>query len=366
MPRSSSVLPGSTSTSAAAVAPTSARAIAVLPERLAGERGGRDEEQAQGDGVGQLRAAQRPGRDRVVPVVRRRCSRASPITAVLQEAQPARPGRRVLLDRGQEAGVQLGMLRLDPPGDPARVAGRPTRDDGPRQARHRRPGPRTWPGATPRPSPRIPAATRPGRAPARRAPTPASRAPGRSRAGPAGTGARPVPVPAAVRCSCRQSPPQSAAGAPGIAPPARFRRSGRRWPPGSASARASGDFPAPRSASAGAARGRPLRGTRFASRQPNCSRVSTCSGAVLLSSGSRFTANDRAPSRGVDRVDARAGRSRRRRGAPAATVDDRPVRLVDDQALGRRRPRPAAARDRGPGGSPRRAAAGSRPPARPP
>ncbi len=90
----------------------------------------------------------------------------------------------------------------------------------------------------------------------------------------------------AVPCSCRQCLRAGRAGSiEPFAPPARFRRSGCRWPPGSASARVSGGFRARRCASAGAARGRQFCGEWFASRQPNCSSVSTSSGAVLLSSG---------------------------------------------------------------------------------
>ena len=58
---------------------------------------------------------------------------------------------------------------------------------------------------------------------------------------------------------------------------------------------------------------------RFARRQPNCSSVSTSSGAVLLSDGSRFTANDARAAGGVDRVDAGLRPSRRTPSVPGAS-----------------------------------------------
>ncbi len=75
-----------------------------------------------------------------------------------------------------------------------------------------------------------------------------------------------------------------------------------------------------------------------ASRQPSCSRVSTPSGAVLLSTGSRLTANDsraRSASRSRRRP---AGRSRRRTSAPAsrATVEPSGLRIVTLLGAGQR------------------------------
>ena len=130
-------------------------------------------------------------------------------------------------------------------------------------------------------------------------------APAQSRAARAGSAARPVPMLVGVLCSCRQGLRADRAGSIDGSPrQPGFEDQDADDRQGSASARASGGLPARRYTSAGAARGRHVFREWFARRTPNCSIVSTGSGAVLLSRGSRLTANDDRAGRRVDRVEA--------------------------------------------------------------
>ena len=261
----------------------------------------------------------------------RLCSRALATTVSCRK--PSRPegACSVLLDGGQEAGVQVGMRRLDPAGDAAEVSRRPHGD------RRRRRGPRPAPG--PRTQRRPPIGPHPGRGEqARRpGPRPTSRGPGCSRGEPRGPGARPVPTPAvSSRLMIRRASARFGRGRPSrpasqvstIRTVIAARISGRQsfWRPSSSA------FCICRITSRSAS----MRDALIARRQPNCSSVSTSRGAVLLSAGSRFTANSRAPWR---------SRPRRRRAASVSVNVEAPrreprrraVRLADgDGPFGQR------------------------------
>ena len=323
MPRSISASPGSTWTSDG-VGPPGRRAGRRRPcERDLADQGG-DHADA-GRPAPPRGRAWRPRSVQVGTVssqsCARRCSRASRITAVWRN--PSRPGGRglVLLDGGEEPGAQLGVPRLDPPGDPARVARRPAGPGSDAGDRRRR-GQRERPASSERD--RDPASS-PGRDQSD-GEAPADQGPGQ----PAERQAAPEPdVPESARdlfqclpqfaCSCRQGLRAGRAGSARAGPPARFRRSGRRSPPGSASARASGGLPAPRSATAGGARGRPpsASGSPAGSRTAPASRRAAAPSCSPPGRGSRRTTAGRRPCRSCRRP---AGRSRSKTSAPGASV----------------------------------------------
>ena len=97
----------------------------------------------------------------------------------------------------------------------------------------------------------------------------------------------------------------------------------------------------------------------FASRQPNCSSVSTCKRRGLALQRIEVDGERPRAVRRVDRVDAGLVVSSKNALA-GGDRHDRPVRLVDDQCLGGVRRRPAAARDRRPRDSPPPHGRGSR------
>ena len=113
--------------------------------------------------MGELRAEEGPGGDRLFPVVRATVGEGLGDHGVLQEAPPSRGRGHVLLDGGQEPRVQLGVLRLDAAGDPAGVARRAPARAGGMPVPSARPGPRTRPAGR-RSSARIAASPRPIRA----------------------------------------------------------------------------------------------------------------------------------------------------------------------------------------------------------
>ena len=267
--------------------------------------------------MGDLAAAERPGGDRLVPVVGSAVVEGFADDGGLQEAEPAAGRRRVFLDGGQEPGAQVGMFRLDAPGHPARSRAdrRPRWRSRARPAAARsasdQPGSqhaRTGTGAPATDERRAPAEQGPGQ-PAERQAAPEPRLPESAR-----DLFQCLPQ---FCCSCRHG--------------LRAGQAGRLEPPrqpgfDDQDADRRQDQPAPELLAIFQLRvlhlpellvvdGSGLR--RLASRQPNCSSVSTCKGAVLLSSGSRFTANDRGPAGRVDRVDAGLVRLGEGRACPA-------------------------------------------------
>jgi hypothetical protein len=127
----------------------SARFLATgLRTLLKGQHGRHGDQAGECHRVDHLCAAERPGRDRFLPVVRLVMIQGFTDDGGLQEAEPARGRGYVLFDGGQERGPQLGMFRLDPPGHPARVTHRKQRQEHASDRRGRdRAGGRHQPGA---------------------------------------------------------------------------------------------------------------------------------------------------------------------------------------------------------------------------
>ena len=228
MPRSTSVLPGSTWTSPA------------LARQSSAVRGSACERAWPARAM--TTAIKNPGSPRG-PVASRGASRWAPFrpsrgaTMVerlandggLQEAEPAGWRGRVFLDRGQEPGRQLGMLGLDLPGHPARVA---DRAQGGQRADHAAATTAAHRTASSHPvgiRASRPSASRSPRGRRRPRPRRASRAPGPVQS-------RTCRKRCATRSSARRSsvlmssrPPRGPGGVDRpFAPPARFRRSGCR------------------------------------------------------------------------------------------------------------------------------------------
>ena len=163
MPRSISVLPGSTWTSNASAARARPAAGRWPCERAWHDQARRahDEQASAGPPRGPACA---PRSVRVGTVSSQSCdrrwSRASRMTAVCRN--PSRPEGAATssLDGGQQPGAQLGMLRLDPAGDPARVARRSERPG----SRRRSPRPTRQRSRTSRAGARRGIGSMPGRA----------------------------------------------------------------------------------------------------------------------------------------------------------------------------------------------------------
>ena len=171
--------------------------------------------------------------------------------------------------------------------------------------------------------------------PAERQPAPEPRVPEAA--------ARPVPMLAGVRCSCRQGLRAKSSGSDRwFAPPARFRRSRCRWPRGSATARVSGGLRARRYTSAEAARGRHSSGygSPDEHRTARSSRRAAARSCSPADRDSRRKTTRRPACRSCR---GRADRFRRRTPVWRAIVTAAPSGLWTIDALDRRRPRRAAA-----------------------